>query len=285
MNLRVRVLSLVAAGAALSFSLACAADKKPVLTKLTVDPAAPVVDLFEAMDAGKLQAKLVHRDETMGNVFVENLTDGPLTVRLPESFVGVHVLNQLGGGGGGFGGGGQQGGGQGGQGQSTGGGQQGGGQQGGGQQGGGGGAGFFSIPPERTVRFSIRSVCLEYGKPTPSPRMEYRIVPVEKVSKDPVLKELLSLVATGQCNQKAAQAAAWHLANGKSAQELAAIMVDNIGVADYPHFTSQELVGADQLLVIARQRAADRAEKGDQPAEPVKPVLPSKKPGRSVSQR
>ena len=108
---------------------------KAAITKPKYDPDAPVVDLFKGMEEKKLEVKLIQKNSKTGNLLIENKTKETLTVAMPESFVGVHVLNQLG-----LGGGGQQGGGQQGGGQSTGGGQQGGGGGGfRGQQGGGGG--------------------------------------------------------------------------------------------------------------------------------------------------
>lgn len=257
------------------------AAKKGAITKPKFDPNAPVVGLFEGMKDGQFETKLLQKDSKSGNLLVENLTKETLTVQMPESFVGVHVLNQ-GFGGGGLGGGGAGGGQQGGGGGQTtgggGGGQQGGGLGGGGQAGGGGG--FFSIPPEKVVRIAVTSVCLEHGKPEPSARMEYHVFPVEHVSKDPVLKELLNLVASGRINRNVAQAAAWHIANGKSWRELAAMKFNRAGnLPDPPQFSYVELTYAQNLVAAAKQRAADR--KDETPAEPVR----RDRTGRVVSQR
>jgi hypothetical protein len=261
-------LALLAAGTA-------QAAKKGQITKPKLDPNAPVVELFKGMEDGTLDVKLLQKNSKTGNLLIENLTKETITVDMPESFVGVHVLNQ-GGLGGGLGGG-QQGGG----GQSSGGGAQGGGQQGGGGAQGGGG-GFFSIPPEKVVRLTVTSVCLEYGKPEPSLRMEYRIHPVESVSTDPILKELLNLVATGRINTNVAQAAAWNIANGKSWRELSQMKFNRLARPDTPQFSYAELTYAQQLVAAAKQRAADKAEKnGKKPEEPVR----RDRTGRVISQR
>ena len=266
-------LALLAAGTA-------EAAKKGQITKPKFDPNAPVVELFKGMEEKKLSTKLLQKNSKTGNLLIENLTKETITVQMPESFVGVHVLNQGGFGGGLGGGGGQQGGGGGGQ--SAGGG------AGGGQQGGagggaaGGGGGFFSIPPEKVVRLAVTSVCLEYGKPEPSLRMEYKIHPVESVSTDPILKELLNLVATGRINTNVAQAAAWNIANGKSWQELSQMKFNRVARPDTPHFSHVELAYAQQLVAAAKQRAADKAEKKD--ANPEDPVRRDRT-GRVVSQR
>jgi hypothetical protein len=254
------------------------AAKKGAITKPKLDPSAPVVDLFKGMEDKQLSTKLLQKDSKSGNLLIENLTKETITVDMPESFVGVHVLNQ-----GGFGGGqqgGQQGGGGGGQ--STGGG--GGGQQGGGggQQGGGGG-GFFSIPPGKVVRLAVTSVCLEYGKPEPSVRMEYKIFPVEHFSKDPILKELLNLVASGRINRNVAQAAAWNIANGKSWRELAAMKFRTAGNRpDTPHFSHAQLAYAQNLVAAAKQRAIDKKDR--KPADPAEPIRRDRT-GRVISQR
>jgi hypothetical protein len=112
--------------------------------------------------------------------------------------------------------------------------------------------------------------------------MEYRIHPVESVSTDPILKELLNLVATGRINTNVAQAAAWNIANGKSWQQLSQMKFNRLARPDTPHFSYAELAYAQQLVTAAKQRAADKAEKnGTKPAEPVR----RDRTGRIISQR
>ncbi|MEX2287070.1 MAG: hypothetical protein WD648_08280, partial [Planctomycetaceae bacterium] len=80
--------------------------KKKTTARLTLDPSAEKVDFFHALAKGTLDATMIPRDAKSGNVFIENTTDKPLTVAMPDAFVGVQVLKQYGGrGGGGFGGG------------------------------------------------------------------------------------------------------------------------------------------------------------------------------------
>jgi hypothetical protein len=182
----------------------------------------------------------------------------------------VHVLNQFGGGG--FGGGGLGGGQQGGGGAQAAGGGAGGGLGGGGLGGGGaagGGGGFFSIPPEKVVRLPFNSVCLEHGKPTPRPRMDYVIRPVDEFSQDPLLRELLVMISTGRVSQKAGQAAAWHLSSGKSWQEL----------------TYADLQTAQVLLANAKVRAEQRKEREAAEPRPAEPAPVRDRTGRVVSQR
>jgi hypothetical protein len=207
-------------------------------------------------------------DEKHGKVLVENLSDEPLTVELPKSIVGVHVVKQGfgagagtgttgtddGGGGGGGGGGQAFGGGMGG-------GMMGGGMMGGGMMGGGGyGGGFFSVPPEKIVSVPYKSVCLEHGKAEPSPRMTYKLVPTEEYTDDPALQELIALIGTGRINTQVAQAAAWHLANKMSWRELARKSVRHIGLPSTPYFHPAHLIGAQRLVAAAESKAKERKE-------------------------
>ncbi len=288
MMVRIRLLSVAAlAVALLATSSSFAAKKAGAITKLTLNPEAPVVELFAGMESGQLESKLIMKDQFNGNLLIENKTDGPLTVQMPDSFVGVHVLNQFGGGGGGFGGGGLGGGGQGGGGQAAGGGA-GGGLGGGGLGGGGaagGGGGFFSIPPEKVVRLPFNSVCLEHGKPTPRPRMTYEIRKVDEFSQDPLLRELLVMISTGRVSQKAGQAAAWHLANGKSWRELATIADNHVGRPDSPHFSYADLQSAQALLANAKVRAEQRKEREAAEPKRAEPTPIRDRTGRVISQR
>jgi hypothetical protein len=287
MMVRIRLLSVAAlALALLATSSSFAAKKSGAITKLTLDPEAPVVELFAGMESGQLESKLIMKNEFSGNLLIENKTDGPLTVKMPDSFVGVHVLNQFGGGG--FGGGGLGGGQQGGGGAQAAGGGAGGGLGGGGLGGGGaagGGGGFFSIPPEKVVRLPFNSVCLEHGKPTPRPRMDYVIRPVDEFSQDPLLRELLVMISTERVSQKAGQAAAWHLSSGKSWQELAAMLDDHVGRPDTPHFTYADLQTAQVLLANAKVRAEQRKEREAAEPRPAEPAPVRDRTGRVVSQR
>jgi hypothetical protein len=235
--------------------------KRPI-TKLKFDPSAEKVELFAAMKKGLLETRLIPKDSKKGNILIENKTDKPLTVQFPESFVGVQVLKQYGGGLGGEGG---EFGGQGGGGQGIGGGGGGGGFGGlggasgiGGQ---GGGAGFFSIPPEKVVKIPYQSVCLEHGKREPSPRMTYRMVKVEQFTKDPALTELIRLVGMNRIHLPSAQAAAWHLSDKMSWRELASKSIKRLGGAPpRPYFSGVELFQAQKLVAIAVQRSSGKSK-------------------------
>ena len=235
-------------------------------------PEAVHIDLFDGIDNEELGVKMVAMNAQGGNLLIENKTDQPLTVDMPESLVGMHVLAQFGGGGGGFGGGGAGGGGGGGQ--STGGGTSGGGGSGfSGGGGGNGGGGFFSIPPERTIKVPYKSVCLEHGKPEPKPRMNYQVVRTEEFTQDPVLQELLTLVAQQKIHPQIAQAAAWHLADEMTWEELSQLKYDRVGAPDVPKFSYQQLLAAQSLVSTAHRLASERDEQPESEQTPVRPRI------------
>ena len=273
--LKIAVPALVAIFCVSSALPAAARTRRvPAITKPKFDPAAKKVELFKAMKDGSLTARLILKNSREGNVLIENKTDQPLTVKLPDAVVGVQVLKQ-GGMGGGMGGGG------GGGGQSSGGGMGGG---GGGQQGGGGGGGMgmFSIPPRKVVRLPYRGVCLEHGKREPTSRMRYALIPVEQYSKDASLHELLTLVARGQLPTPVAQAAAWNINSKMPWQSLAAKRRSRLGGGFHPpYFHLQHLIRARQVVAFAKARGAERQRNRDK-ADGNVPVGEPTRPAQGV---
>lgn len=185
---------------------------------------ANAVELFGGVNDGKIEMKFIAKSDREARVILTNKTDKPMTIRLPEAFAGVPVLNQRpgGGGGGNFGGGGGGNFGGGGGGNQGIGGGFGGGGLGGGGLGGGGGGGFFSIPPEQTARLDVAVVCLDHGLRDPSSSKPYQMVPIEQYVNRPAVIELVKAFGRGELQHGAAQAAAWHLNNDLSWAELAA---------------------------------------------------------------
>ena len=232
-------------------------SRKRPMTRLSFDPTAEQVELFKAMEDEKIETKLISKSSLEGNLLIENKTDKPLTVKMPPSFVGVHVLPQYGddgGGGAGGGGGGAQ---------TTGGGAGGGGLGGGAGGGygaaGSGGNGLFSVPAEKIVSLPYKSVCLEHGKAEPRPKMTYEIRPVDSFTEDPALTELLGMVASGRLEGRSAQAAAWHMANDMSWEELAAKTTRNFtGTRRY--FTRDQIRQGQDLQATAVGRAREKAK-------------------------
>jgi hypothetical protein len=64
-------------------------------------------------------------------------------------------------------------------------------------------------------------------------------------------------IGKGEVSQKVAQAAAWHIANGLTWQQLAAEKIDHAGGdPDEPFFTPFELQAAFRVVEIVTKRAA-----------------------------
>ncbi|MGL6194742.1 MAG: hypothetical protein ACRC2T_07975 [Thermoguttaceae bacterium] len=238
------------------------------------------VGFFDAISQGLIEVKYIANDSFGGQMIIKNKTKEPLLIQKPFAFAGVPALSQfgpgelgMGGGMGGMGGmggdmmGGDMGGGRGGRGSSntTGGSTSGGGSQsvgggmggmgggmggmsggmGGGMGGGRGGmgGGMFNIGPEKTIREKVRTVCLEHGKKEPNSRVEYAIQPISDFSDSKELGVLCAMIGTGQVNQNAGQAAAWHLSNNMSWDELAAKKSGPhlSGPKYVPYFSNEEM--------------------------------------------
>jgi len=226
----------------------------------SVEPLA--VEFFDAMKAGQVDAKFIAKSDREARLVITNKTGQPLNVRLPEAFAGVPVLAQFGGGRGGGGFGGRGGGGFGGG--RTGGGGFGGGQQsvgggfGGGGIGGGlgGGGGFFSVPPEQTIKLEVPVLCLDHGLRNPSSSKPYVIVPASEHIDRPAVIELLKGFGRGELNHAAAQAAAWYLNNDLSWEELVAKRQGTRrSPTRLPYFSSDEIKAAMTYASEARRLA------------------------------
>lgn len=124
---------------------------------------------------------------------------------------------------------------------------------------GGMGGGAFSIPPQKTRVLRVTTVCLEHGKPEPSPRYPYKLTEVESFSDDPKLARVLESLGRGELSQKVAQAAAWHLSSGRSWEQLAAEKIDHAGgVPDEAYFTPAELLAAHRVVDQVARSVAER---------------------------
>ncbi|MBT6055001.1 MAG: hypothetical protein HOH16_06180, partial [Planctomycetaceae bacterium] len=121
--------------------------------------------------------------------------------------------------------------------------------------GGGMGGGMFSVPPEKTKVVRVATVCLEYGKREPSPRIPYQLAALETFSEDPALAVLLEAFGRGEIPFKVAQAAAWNISSGLSWQRLAAEIIDRPGgVPDQQYFNNAELFAAQQVVNMVHKQ-------------------------------
>jgi len=201
------------------------------------------VELFAAMERGEIAVKLIPKDSTQCRLLVENKTDRPLSVKVPAAFAGVPVLAQLGnqgiGGNNLLGGGGNQGFGA----------------------GAGLGGGMFNIPPEKVGQLRCPAVCLDHGKKEPRPAIPYQIKPIEEVTERPAVHEVVRLLGAGAVPQRVAQAAAWHLNNDLSWQQLAAKQLRFADGTSRPYFSPLE-IRAGMQTALAATRLAEQRQSG-----------------------
>jgi hypothetical protein len=220
----------------------------------------PPIELFQAMKDGQADVTFIAKSDHEARILIKNNTTKPLHLQMPEAFAGVPVVAQFGGGGGGRGGGGIGGGGRGGGGgggqQSVGGGG-GGGIGGGGGQGGGGGGGFFSVPPEQTAKINVPVVCLDHGLRDPSSSRPYKMVPAEEHLDRPAVVELLKAFGRGDLKQDAVQAAAWHLNNDMSWDQLAAKLAGTKRSPSRPPYFRADAIRAGMAYANEATRRAE----------------------------
>lgn len=118
----------------------------------------------------------------------------------------------------------------------------------------------FTIAAGGTVAVKVPTVCLEYGKREPMARMPYKLTAFEKVSQDPKVALILGGLASGHLSQKVAQAAAWHLASGRTWEQLAAEVIDRAGGdPDLSVFSAAELAAARQAVDVATRLTVERS--------------------------
>ncbi len=235
------------------------------------------VEMFSAMKSGDLEVTIKARSASDSNILVKNNTDRPLSVVMPATFSAVPALRQFGGGGGGgIGGGGLGGGGIGGGlgggqgiGGGIGGGRGGGGFGGGGGLGGGGlGGGAFNIPPGKVGKVAVKTVCLEHGKKDPKSFIEYKIQPLSDLNGDPKIAEMMSMLANDEIAQPVAQAAAWHVTDDKSWEELSIMnRVESMNGYFERFFTRNQLLFAQQVVSASQQRVLEAAGEQSQHQE------------------
>lgn len=230
------------------------------------------VDMFAAIERGELDVKLIPKNANEARIVLTNKTKAPLTVRLPDAFAGVPAVRA-----------------QFGFGQNMGFGQNRGMVPGNGvannnmnQAVGGPGKpngrngnnppvrGFFNLPPEKSGDFKVATVCLEHGKKDPRTSVPYEILPIERVVASPAVRELCRMLSDDETDQRAAQAAVWHLANGLTWEQLAAKRIEHLNGPDERYFTEEQLRAAKELAEKATQRASDTAKTAAAKTPPVK---------------
>jgi hypothetical protein len=127
----------------------------------------------------------------------------------------------------------------------------------------GGGMGMMRVAPERMRKLQVTTVCLEHGKPDPNPKMAYKMVPIEQFTNDPKIRVLCEALGYGQLTQNTAQAAAWHIMDDLSWQELAnKNRVESKYVGNIRWFSPIELRSA-MTVVQECERIAEQRESSE----------------------
>jgi hypothetical protein len=119
-----------------------------------------------------------------------------------------------------------------------------------------GGGGMFNVDSEKVRRIEVTIVCLQHGKPDPTAKMEYKIIPLRMVTNNYQIIELCRMIGTGEVPQNAGQAAAWHLTDGLSWQELAQKdrFYSQLTGARQKYFSGRELQFAYRIVAEAANR-------------------------------
>jgi len=87
--------------------------------------------------------------------------------------------------------------------------------------------------------------------------VNYELVPIEQVTRDPSVIATVQMLSRGEIDQASAQAAAWHLANGLTWQQLAEkIGAKHLDGSTERYFSSDELVRASQVVIEANRQTA-----------------------------
>ena len=120
---------------------------------------------------------------------------------------------------------------------------------------------MFRVDADKPRKMPVATVCLEHGKHDPTPRMTYKVVPLEVVNADPQVGELCKLLGKGKVSQNAAQAAAWHIANGLSWQELLnkpRVISKYTGIEKF--FSEFEVQRAMRVVAFVKAEVGEREE-------------------------
>lgn len=218
-----------------------------MITTLTLKPDVPQVKLFDGIKSQKLSVRVAPFSAYKSSVFIKNLTQQPLTVKVPEAVSSVHVLKQVDPNNGFL---------QALQNNTQ--------QQTGNSQSVGGNLtpvgnnqnfdfqGLFTIPPEKTVRLRLQSVCLEHGKPSPSSLKTYELRPIETQVQDKTLILLLKKFNPRYDDWEMMQAIAWHLSSHMEWQELAKQRKHRTVAGGVPLFSTAQLLAAKKIVEMAK---------------------------------
>jgi hypothetical protein len=116
---------------------------------------------------------------------------------------------------------------------------------------------MMNVEPEAVRKIKVTTVCLEHGKDEPHPRAKYKMVPIDSFTKQPEVIELCKMLGSGQLNQAAAQAAAWHFTNNMSWDQLYR-KVGKVHLHGWtePYFRPQEVQFGMRIAAEVTRRAS-----------------------------
>jgi hypothetical protein len=197
------------------------------------------VELFSGIQNGDIDVRLIPKDAKVANVLIQNNTDRPLAIRLPDAFAGVPAAvlaqfqppfaqNNL------FG-------------QN----------QNGGNQAVGGplNQGIFNVGPGKLRKLTVPVVCLQHGKADPHPRVEYTIQPLDSMTDNPNMAKMLTLLGDGEISQQTAQAVSWHYMDGMRFEALARkVGARHLNGSVEPFFSSSQLELAEKLCASLEKK-------------------------------
>ena len=127
---------------------------------------------------------------------------------------------------------------------------------------------MMSVPAEKTVQFKVPTVCLEHGKAEPRAAIPYEIKPLDEVTTNEAVRELLTTFGKQGMNQRLAQAAAWHLASGLSWDELANKQIEHLVGGNEAWFSPDEIHSAMQIAQTAVAQSEKNPKRKEKPARP-----------------
>ena len=104
----------------------------------------------------------------------------------------------------------------------------------------------WTLAPGQLIQLQIPCFCLEFGKPDPNRKIAYEMVQLQDLNDQPAVQELLKRFAQGDIDQRVAQLAAWHVANGTPWQILAQLKLPRANGRGGP-VSQRELIGAKTL--------------------------------------
>jgi hypothetical protein len=111
-----------------------------------------------------------------------------------------------------------------------------------------------AVPAGQKVEFTMPAVCLNFGKPTPTPRDSFRLVDVADYSTDPRVRKALRSLSTYGTSLGVAQAVMWHLCNGLPFEAMVA--------------QSNKLINSSELALAMRVVEAVNADSTDDLLDP-----------------